>query len=263
MTRPAPLLWALLLCGWCAALPWPAAADSSEPPPPCLWADIIRELQATAVSPVRGSWEGYLLAAGFLGAGTMALHQDRQWYAAAQDHRTAWQDKVMPVASLFGDGFFHAGAYAALYQFGGPREQQAAAQAFEGLFCVAAVSTLCKGVFTATRPTEEASARQWFTLRFGDNSFPSGHAMTAFCAAAILGDAYQAAWLAYPLAGLVAYSRVYNQNHWPSDVIFGAGLGILIGQAVLAVHQESNQEPSVRFTLAPGDQPGVMVTWLF
>lgn len=35
--------------------------------------------------------------------------------------------------------------------------------------------------------------------------------------------------LGYIVAGLVAYSRVYNGVHWPADVFFGALLGVLIG----------------------------------
>ncbi|NTV52451.1 MAG: phosphatase PAP2 family protein, partial [Candidatus Firestonebacteria bacterium] len=169
------------------------------------------------------------------------------------------------VATLCGDGWFEVGAMAALYQFGSARDQQAAAQAVEGQIDVAVVATLVKWAFSASRPGADETARHWFTGSFGDSSFASGHAMSAFSTAAILGHAYQAEWLAFPLAALVAYSRVYNQAHWPADTIAGAGLGTLIGYTVVALHaQAAAQEPAIRFTAVPLDNGAqVVVSWRY
>lgn len=50
------------------------------------------------------------------------------------------------------------------------------------------------------------------------------------------------------MAALIAYSRVYNQDHWPSDVVAGAILGIAAGvQARRAA--ESGGEPDLRFSV--------------
>jgi len=126
---------------------------------------------------------------------------------------------------------------------------------------------LCKAAFTAARPTPEDAPdpRRWFTLDFSDASFPSGHAMTAFCAAAILGQGYGAEWLTYPLAAVVAYSRVYNQRHFPADVVAGAGLGLLIGQTVVAYHAWHDLSvPGVRFSAVPEPEGGkLVVTWAY
>lgn len=32
-------------------------------------------------------------------------------------------------------------------------------------------------------------------------------------------------WVVYPIAGLVAWSRVHDGKHWTSDVVAGAALG--------------------------------------
>jgi membrane-associated phospholipid phosphatase len=243
----------------------PARAEEAPARPAAsLWENAGGELLAVAAAPVQGSWPGYAAAAAFGGALAVALQHDPDWYRAVQDRRNDWQDKTMPVASLLGDGWFHVGAYAALYALGTEHDQRAAAAAVEGEIGVAVVSVILKEAFSATRPGEDDASRHWFTGRFGDASFPSGHAMTAFCAAAILGDAYHAEWLAYPLAGLVAYSRVYNQKHWPSDVIAGAGLGLLIGQTVVAWHAGTDTEPAVRFLAVPqNDGAKVVATWRY
>ena len=64
------------------------------------------------------------------------------------------------------------------------------------------------------------------------NSFPSGHTVTAFLGAEILrreyGKEYPGIAIAgYTLATGVGFMRMYNNRHWASDVLAGAGVGIL------------------------------------
>ncbi len=57
-------------------------------------------------------------------------------------------------------------------------------------------------------------------------SMPSAHAMNCALMAAVAGWYYRRSlWLAAPVAFGVAWSRVYNGAHFPSDVLAGAGLG--------------------------------------
>jgi membrane-associated phospholipid phosphatase len=63
-------------------------------------------------------------------------------------------------------------------------------------------------------------------------SFPSGHTSNAFVGAAYFWGEYgeEKPWLggaAYANAILTGYLRVYNDKHWISDVLCGAGVGIL------------------------------------
>ena len=64
------------------------------------------------------------------------------------------------------------------------------------------------------------------------NSFPSGHTTTAFISAEFLNQEYgfRSPWYSiagYTVAGATGICRVMNNRHWLSDVIAGAGLGIL------------------------------------
>jgi undecaprenyl-diphosphatase len=62
------------------------------------------------------------------------------------------------------------------------------------------------------------------------SSFPSGHATSAFTAAALLGEDDHLKPLYYGIAVIVAWSRVYVKIHHASDVVAGIGVGVLLGR---------------------------------
>jgi membrane-associated phospholipid phosphatase len=64
------------------------------------------------------------------------------------------------------------------------------------------------------------------------NAFPSGHTAQAFSAATLFNDNFAKGkpWLqvlSYGTASTVGVLRVLNNRHWTSDVVAGAGFGIL------------------------------------
>lgn len=65
-----------------------------------------------------------------------------------------------------------------------------------------------------------------------NKSFPSGHTATAFMAATMLHKEYggRSPWYSiagYSMATVTGVSRMLNNKHWLSDVLVGAGIGIL------------------------------------
>ena len=72
-------------------------------------------------------------------------------------------------------------------------------------------------------------------------SFPSGHTETAFVAAEFLHQEFkdQSVWISvggYTVATVVGVARIYHDKHWVSDVVTGAGIGILSTKAVYWVY---------------------------
>ena len=67
-------------------------------------------------------------------------------------------------------------------------------------------------------------------------AFPSGHAATSFAAATVLSRAGPRLGPAlFLLAAAVAWSRVYVGVHYPSDILAGAALGVLVGGVLVLV----------------------------
>jgi len=68
------------------------------------------------------------------------------------------------------------------------------------------------------------------------NSFPSGHTATAFMGAELMMQEYKESSVWYGISGYVVAAgtgafRMYNNRHWLSDVVAGAGIGILSAKA--------------------------------
>ena len=72
-------------------------------------------------------------------------------------------------------------------------------------------------------------------------SFPSGHAATAFAAAAVLERhfGYRAAWPTLAIASYVATSRLHDNRHFASDVLFGSAIGMATGWTIVGRHGRS------------------------
>ena len=69
-------------------------------------------------------------------------------------------------------------------------------------------------------------------------SFPSGHASVTFATASVLERhfGYRAAWPTFVVAGYVAASRLNDNRHFLSDILFGSALGIASGWTVVGRH---------------------------
>lgn len=68
-----------------------------------------------------------------------------------------------------------------------------------------------------------------FTNEWAFNSMPSGHTITSFAALVIIGLKFpKYKWLTWTLAIAIGVSRIAFGAHFPSDVLLGAFLGMLI-----------------------------------
>lgn len=104
-------------------------------------------------------------------------------------------------------------------------------------------------------------------------SFPSGHTAQAFLAASIVHTEFRdkSQWYgvgAYTIATSVAALRMINNKHWQSDVVAGAGFGILSAHLGYLTHRNRwGRQPRtatgwhVTPAMWPGGTTGLSVTW--
>ena len=91
-------------------------------------------------------------------------------------------------------------------------------------------------------------------------SFPSGHTASAFAAAEFLNQEYRdvSPWIGYAgytVATATGVLRMYNNRHWVSDVVAGAGFGIASTKVAYLIYPHLRKlfvgKQSVKYSLLP------------
>jgi len=162
------------------------------------------------------------------------------WMLGQQRWAALLRDALRP-CELFGHGLVVVLIVGAVHQLD-PARRWALPRMLGGAWLSGIAANVVKMCIVRIRPhhfqfdgTVWETFGQWLPLASagsGGQSFPSGHAATAFGLAAVL------AWL-YPrgrrffwvMAVLVACQRVASGAHYLSDVLVGAAIGLLVGRA--------------------------------
>ena len=130
-------------------------------------------------------------------------------------------------------GLYVVGRYMQPHEEGRPRTNKTAHLGFDILRALLVSQALTQGIKFAVqrdRPTGECCA------------FPSGHASAAFATASVVERhlGYRGSWPMFLIASYVATSRLSDNRHYLSDVVFGAAVGISSGWTVVGRHGRLN-----------------------
>jgi membrane-associated phospholipid phosphatase len=112
-----------------------------------------------------------------------------------------------------------------------PVLERAALQALKSVVVASIVTQAGKHAIGRLRPYADPDLDSYdFRVLSGDPSFPSGHTTAAFAMAASLGDASGNTPIRiglYALATATGVARVVQEDHWTTDVLAGAVVGIV------------------------------------
>ncbi len=143
-----------------------------------------------------------------------------------------WFRLFMIFATRLGDGWLWYAIGIILVFFGGPSRLSAIGSA--GLAAILGIFLfrLLKQVSKRSRPCE-LEPHCWSMILPPDQfSFPSGHSITAFAIAVVLGSFYPDLQLCLLFAAAsIAASRIILGMHFLSDVLAGSAIGALLGFA--------------------------------
>jgi len=165
----------------------------------------------------------------------------------AHDYTNAFTVPSLPAENVFvagkwlGSAYVQVGTAMGLYLVGryvippaadGSRTNKVSHLGFDLMRAQILTQAVVQGIkYTVRRdrPTGECCA------------FPSGHAASAFAAASVLERhfGYRGAWPVMVGASYVATSRLIDNRHFLSDVLFGAAVGLSTGWTVVGSHGRS------------------------
>jgi membrane-associated phospholipid phosphatase len=128
---------------------------------------------------------------------------------------------------------------------------------FESYYFANNIHSVVKRLFGRARPFENKGTTHFDPSAERPNprnAIPSGHATLSFSLSTVLASHVDNTYLkilAYTPAVLTCFSRVYQQQHWPSDVFLGAAIGCLVGNFVVNRHRNIKQD---FFSVGLGEQ---------
>ncbi len=143
--------------------------------------------------------------------------------------RSSFFDILMPIITHLGD-YGLLWIVLALVLILSKRYQKAGLMlAFALFLCLLIGNLALKPFFARPRPFLLDPSILLLIPAPTDFSFPSGHSMSAFAAVTVLQSLHPRWRLAFILAALISFSRLYLLVHYPSDVLIGTLIGIIIG----------------------------------
>lgn len=249
-------------------------------------ADSARAMSAPASAPApaprplftrHDAW----VALGFTAATLAALPIDQLVAHNLQLPQNQNEPGLVRASTVFrdiadpGTVYISGGMYAAGMLFRNPTLADMGLHASEALVVASAVGFVLKGA--VGRPLPRQAHADADSYHFGRGvrvdgnwqAFPSGHTLAAFSVASAVTAEAEDRWpaharlvgfLTYGAASAAGISRLYNNAHWVSDIIFGAGIGIFSGiKTVQYDHDHPNtwlNRMLLHASVAPGAHGG-------
>ncbi|MCB9866811.1 MAG: phosphatase PAP2 family protein [Phycisphaerales bacterium] len=205
---------------------------------PGLWDTIERDL---ADAP-RDLWEDTksvygngqnLIILGLTYGGSLAMqttHVDDRFESSLTSRRV-YKEDIADGIGFLGNPATHFGLAGLWYLVGQQRQDERTYSVGRTLFSALTINGLTTMLGQAAT-SDRSPNGEW-------GSFPSGHTSSTFAFASVMHEAY-GPWVGAPLYALgaaVAVERLDDGEHYASDVVMGAVMGLVIGHTVAGEHE--------------------------
>ncbi|MDE3243607.1 MAG: phosphatase PAP2 family protein [Nitrospirota bacterium] len=217
---------------------------------------VVEDIGALLTAPMRMTGEDWLKvgAGGAVVGGLVAAdHSIQDW--VDRNNKSVTGKKVANNLNTFGNPFTLVGVNVGVIGIGlanqsyggGSWIKEAGLVSLEAeVFAVAAAETI-SNIAGRARPNRGLGATH-FSPFSGNVSFGSSHSAASFAVAAVFAERFDPAigWLSYGLAGAVAASRVYTDNHFSADVVLGGLIGYAMGKFINRQHSADPDDWQIR-----------------
>lgn len=208
-----------------------------------LWFDF-KWIYPTAFNRIFSKWQISLIC---LFAVFSAFFVDDAVYALVISIKNDFWNSVFALGKWYGNGNPTLYAFAGFYLLGiffhKHKLRDAGLLAGESFVFAGLITLLFKSFFGRWRPFTNHGDLSFYGFTWSDNdhlSFSSGHANVAFCLSTVLASTTDNIYLKilyYIPAVITAFSRIYHDQHWLSDVVVGALIALLITNVLVNFHR--------------------------
>lgn len=213
-------------------------ASRHHKPLPGLWQTIGRDLRAAPDDLWEDTKSVYangpnLVILGLTYGGSLAMQEtsvDRSVEDSIGDGRIYSNDLADTFGAL-GNPALHFGVAGLWYLVGQQRQDERTYEVGKTLFSALAINGVTVMLGQAASGDHAPNGER--------GTFPSGHTSSTFTFASVMHEAY-GPWVGAPLYAVgvaVAAERIDDREHYLSDVVMGAVMGLVIGHSVAGEHE--------------------------
>jgi membrane-associated phospholipid phosphatase len=196
-------------------------------------------------SPVHFSGKDWAITGAIVGTTALSMFLDNDIRDVVRRNQTETMDNITKVGQYYGEVApavsLSAGLYAVGLIFNERSVSLTGRLLAESLLYAGTINVLLKVLFSRSRPYNNNGNMDFGNYVFDNDyySMPSGHTTVAFVVSTVLAERIQNIYATiglYGLASLTAYQRIYSDNHWFSDSVLSAAIGMVIGRTVVKLN---------------------------
>lgn len=202
-------------------------------------------------APASFDQKDWIITAGIIGGTALSFLADTNIRNGIHNHHTKGMNNFTDIGKYYGNGLYPAILGGLIYFSGKAMKNNDVASTgrmmIESLVYAGIITTILKVSLGRSRPYMNEGNTHFlgFQLNNDNMSFPSGHVTVAFAVSSVLAakiDNVYASVFLFGLAGLTAFQRIYEDQHWFSDTVFAATVSTIVGRAIVNYDEDREKE---------------------